>query len=83
MHAVEVEDRDPAELAHRDREVDVDDAIHGRAPEGQRQGEAIAHRECDLYFVGIERHAAGHEGDLVEPIRAAGPPADPDLEIPT
>ena len=80
MHAIEVEHGDSAELAHRDCEVDVDHAIHRRTPEGKRKREAIAHRKRDVDLVGIERHATGHKCDLIEAIRPARAPPDPDLE---
>jgi hypothetical protein len=80
VNAIEVEDRDSPELSHGDREVDVDDAVHGRAPDRQREFEAVAHRKGDVDLFGIERDAARNEGDLVESVSAARPPADPYLE---
>src|SRR5437667_10062157 len=83
MDAVEVEDSDTAELAHRDREIDVDHAIHRRTPKGQLQSEPLDHRKRDVDLVRIQSHTARDESDLVESVRAARPPSDPDLEIPT
>ena len=40
----------------------------------------LAHRKGDVDLVGVERHAAGDERDLVESVSAACPPADADLE---
>jgi hypothetical protein len=40
----------------------------------------LAHQERDVDLVGIEGDAARDEGNLVEPVRAARPPADPYLE---
>ena len=80
MHAVEVEDRDAAELAHRDGEVDVDYSIHGRAPHGNVEAEAIAHRKRDVDLVGIKRHATRDQRDLVETVCASCATPDPDLE---
>ncbi len=37
VDSIEVQDRDAAELAHRDGEFDVDDAVHRRTPERKRQ----------------------------------------------
>ena len=80
VHAVEVEHRHSAQLAHRDREIDVDDTVHRRTPKRKRKTEALAHREGDVDLVGIARHAARHESDLVEAIRAPRPPPNPYLE---
>src|SRR5258708_871916 len=80
MHPVQVEDGDPAQLSHRDRELDVDHSIHGRAPDGKWELEAVAHRKRDVDLVGIERDAARDERYFVEAICAARAPADPDLE---
>ena len=80
VDAVEVEHGDSAELAHRDRELDVHDAVHGGAPDRQRQLEMLAHREGDVDLVGVERDAAGDQRDLVESISAARPPADAYLQ---
>jgi hypothetical protein len=80
VHPIQVQDRDSAELSHRDREVDIDHAIHGGAPDWQRELEAIAKRKGDVDLVGIERDPAWHQGDLVESIRPAGPPTDSYLE---
>jgi hypothetical protein len=80
MDSVQVQDRDAAELSHRDGEVDVDHAVHRRSPDWYRELEAIAHRKRDVDFFWIEGDSAGDEGDLVESIRTARPPADPDLE---
>src|SRR5690348_3905 len=42
--------------------------------------EAFAHRERDVDLVGIQRHAARHQCDLVEAVGSAGPPPDADLQ---
>ena len=42
--------------------------------------EVLAHRESDVDFFGIERHAPRHERHFVEPVRAARSPANPYLE---
>jgi hypothetical protein len=80
VHSVKVEHRDSAELSHRDREVDINDAVHGRAPDGKWKLEPVAHGEGDVDLFGIQRDAARDEGDFVEAISAASPPADPYLE---
>ena len=80
MDAVEVEDRNPAELAHRDRKFDVDDPVHRRSPYGDVQPKAIAHRKRDVDLVGIERDTTGYQRDLVETVGASRAPPDPDLE---
>src|SRR6266851_5751506 len=80
MDAVEVEDRDPAELAHRDRKFDVDYAVHRRSPYGDVQPKAIAHRKRDVDLVGIERDTTRYQRDLVETVGASRAPPDPDLE---
>ena len=80
VHAVEVEDCDAAELAHRDRELDIDHSVHGRSPERELELETIAHREGDVDLVGVERDAARHECDLVESIGATRVPPDADLK---
>src|SRR5260370_3312181 len=80
MDTVEVEDRDSAELAHRDRKFDVDDPVHRRSPYGDVQPKAIAHRKRDLDLVVVERNTAGHQRDLVATLRASRAPPDPDLE---
>jgi len=77
---VEVEHSHAAELAHRDREVDVDHSIHGRTPDRDVQAEAFAKRKRDVDLVGIERDATGDERDLVETVGASRAPPDPDLE---
>src|SRR5438874_13425031 len=80
VHAVEVQHRDPAELAHRDREIDIDDPVHGRTPERQRELEALAHREGDVDLVGIERYAPRDERNLVESVSPPRAASHPDLE---
>jgi hypothetical protein len=80
VDAVEVQHCDPTELPHRDGEVDVDHAIHGRSPDWDREFEVVAHRKRDVDFFGIESDAARDKRDLVESVRAASPPADPYLE---
>src|SRR5581483_5787500 len=82
VDSVEVQHRDAAELAHGDRELDVDHAVHRRTPEGKLELElfAIAQREGDVDLVRVERHAARDEGDLVEAIGAARAPANAYLE---
>jgi hypothetical protein len=80
VYAVEVQHCDRAELSHRDREVHVDHAVHGRAPDGQGELEAVAHRKGDVDLVGIQRDAAGDQRYFVEAISAARPPADPNLK---
>src|SRR5260370_33071619 len=80
MDAVEVEDRDSAELAHRDRKFDVDDPVHRRSPYGDVQPKAIAHRNRDVDLVGIERDTTGYQRDLVKTEGASRAPHDPVLE---
>src|SRR5216683_7312224 len=80
VYAVEVQHCDRAELSHRDREVDVDHTVHGRAPDGEGKLEAVAHRKGDVDLVGIQRDAAGDQRYFVEPISASRPPADPNLK---
>ncbi len=80
MDSIEVQDRDAAELSHRDGEVNVDHPVHRRSPDWNRELEAVAHRKGDVDFFRIEGDTARDEGDLVESIRATGPPADSYLE---
>jgi hypothetical protein len=81
MHTVEVEHGDAAELSHRDREIDVDHAVHGRAPKRKWKAEALTHRKGNVDLFGIKGHTAGDKRDLVETVSAARTAADPDLEI--
>src|SRR5258708_12089225 len=80
MDSIEVQDRDAADLSHRDGEVNVDHPVHRRSPDWNRELEAVAHRKGDVDFFRIQADTARDEGDLVESIRAAGPPADSYLE---
>src|SRR5467141_1787706 len=80
VDAVEVEHRNSAKLAHRDRELDVDDAVHRGTPERKWKRETVTHRKRYVDLVGVERHAARHERDFVEPVSATRAPPDPDLE---
>jgi hypothetical protein len=80
VHTVEVQNRNPTELSHRDGEIDIDHAVHGCAPDGNREVEAIAHRKSDVDLFGVEGDSARHKRNLVESVSAPGPPSDADLE---
>jgi len=80
LHAVEVEDRQAAELSHLRREVGVDDAIHRRGEEGDLERRPVD-GECDVDFGGVHRHAARDQGHLIEPVRAPGPLASAQFEL--
>jgi len=80
VNAVKVENRDTAELAHGDRKLNIDHAIHGCSPDRYREMETLAHRKRDVDFLGVEGDAARHQGDLVESVRPACPPSDADLK---
>src|SRR5260370_1707738 len=45
VDAIEIQNRDAAELAHRYGEFDVDDSVHGRAPNRNGQTETLAHHK--------------------------------------
>src|SRR5258708_6341106 len=55
VHAIEVQHADAAELAHRDRELDVDDSVHRRGPEGKGELETVTagKRGGDVDLVGV------------------------------
>jgi len=53
VDAVKVQHRKAAELAHRDSELDVDDAVHCRTPDWDREPEAVAKREGDVDLVRV------------------------------
>ena len=75
LHPFQVEDREPAELAHRDGELHVDDAVHGAGQDRDLQLDRVGIPPRDpkrrVDFVRIDRHAAGDESDLIEPISHA------------
>src|SRR6266849_3526905 len=52
VDAVEVEHRNSAKLTHRDRELDVDDAVHRGTPERKWKRETVAHRKGYVDLVG-------------------------------
>ena len=79
VHAVEVEHRHSAQLAHRDREIDVDDTVHRRTPKRKRKTEALAHREGDVDLLRIARHAARHESRARRPIPISRPDCSPEI----
>ena len=80
VNPVEVENREAPSFPIAIAKVDVDDAIHRRAPNWDRELEAVAQREGDVDLVWVKGHASWHERDLVETIRAASVTADPNLE---
>ena len=71
VEALEVEDREAAELADRPRRIGRDDAVErGRE---QRQIEAVrTERPGDVDVVGVARAARRNDGDLVESVRPTG-----------
>src|SRR5205807_1474957 len=89
VHAIEVQDRNAAQLAHRDGELDVDHAVHRGSPERKSKREGLARparrahirqRERDVDLVRIEGHAAGDERDLVKPVSPTRATSDSYLE---
>jgi len=77
---VEVEDCDAAELAHRDRKLDIDDAVHRGAPDRDRKLDALPTIERAVDLVVVESYTTGHELHFVETIRAACVPSYSYLE---
>ena len=56
-HAVEIQLDEAAELAHGDREGDIDDAIHRRSQKGDIELNA-AEIKAGVHFLGIDGHFA-------------------------
>ena len=57
-----------------------DDAVHGRAHQGQLEAEGVdLPRDVDV--LRVAGAAARHDGDVVEPVRPAARLADADLDL--
>ena len=71
----QVEDREAAQLAHRDRKLHVDDAIHGAGQDRDLQLDRVRVPPRDpkrrVDFIRINGNASRHESDLVEPVSHA------------
>src|SRR6202521_973858 len=80
VDAVEIQDRQAAEPAHRDCELDVDHAVHRRTPDRDGKPEALSQREGDVDLIRIQRDATGDKRDLVETVRASRVSPDSYLE---
>ena len=77
---LEVEDAQPAEAAQLDGRVRADHAVHGRRQ--QRQVEAVGvDLPGDVDVLGVAGPAAGHDGDVVEPVGPAPRLEDADLDL--
>src|SRR4051794_12876715 len=78
--ALEVEDREPAEVAEDARCLRRDDAVHrGRE---QRKLEAVRpERPADVYVVRVTRAPRGHDRDVIEPVGPATLFATSDLDL--
>ena len=74
LHPVEVEHRQPAELAHRDGKFHVDDAVHCRGDEGGAEPDPVNLPE-GIDFGRIDGGRARYQRDLVKPITAPGAPS--------
>src|SRR5581483_1481961 len=57
-----------------------DDAVHGRRQQGQLQ-QVRAEPPGDVDVLSVARAPAGHDRDVVEPVRAAGLLAATDLNL--
>jgi hypothetical protein len=78
--ALEVEDADttqPADLHGRGR---ADDAVHGRCHQRQVEAEGVD-LPGDVHVLGITSPPAGHDGDVVKPVRPAPRLTPPDLDF--
>ena len=75
LHSFKVQNGEPAEFIHCDREAHIDDAIHGAREDRNLKFERLrffaGQTKRDVHFVRIDRYAPGHERDLVEAIRHA------------
>src|SRR5215467_350061 len=75
LHSLKVQNGEPAESIHCDRETHIDNAIHGAGEDRNLKFERLRffarQTKCDVHFVRIYRYAPGHERDLVEAIRHA------------
>src|SRR5665213_1129369 len=69
LHAVEVEHGETAEASHLLGEADIDDAVHGRRQERDRERRSVE-GEAQINLVGIDGHPSGHQRHLVEAVGA-------------
>src|SRR5215510_13276810 len=73
LHSFKVQNGEPAELIHCDREAHVDNAIHGAGEDRNLKFERLRlfawQTERDVHFVRVDRYAPRHERNLVETIR--------------
>ena len=80
LDALEVEDRQAADLADDPRRAGVDHAVHRRRQERQLERVPVElPREIDV--LGIARPPARHDRDLVQPVRPPPLLAPPDLDL--
>ena len=67
LHALDVQYGEAAEARELDREVRIDDRIHGGGEQRQREL-ALAERETQVHHLRVRRDGAGDDGDIVEAV---------------
>ena len=65
--AVDVQHAESAHLAHLDRELGVDDAVHGGGDDRNAEAE-VTEVELGRDQLGVRRHRAGNNGNIVEAV---------------
>ena len=67
LDSFKIENRDPAQLAHRDGELHIHHAIHGTG-QNWHFDLMLSNLERGIDFVGINRQIAWHQRNVVKPI---------------
>jgi len=78
--ALEVEHRQPAQLADRDRDRRRDDAVHRGGEEGEFE-QVGPELPADIDILGVARAPARHDRDVIEPVGASRLLAPPYLDL--